>query len=428
MVDPIKANRDNYALQLDMLQVMARRDLLALWSGDPGESWHSKTIALNEMYPEIVHDYGLQAAAAAADYVFIQRSLDDELSLLAYPDLAEPVDRKQALAGLNWALKDVRREQTEQELQAARVKAEKVLTRLVLQPARDTVYYNAEKAGARFLVMPSPRACAFCLMLASRGAVYHDKDRVGGWHDGCRCIGIEGNPRDERTWPRINRELEHAWYEKNDEPGVEEFINNVKKFKPPKPKHKEQVDNHPKDDYSVSQLDMKRWEYLIRNRRRELREHREFPALSHLQIPPSRDRSATLTNGDVLQIPPTHQFVGHVLYGWRSDMTTLEMFTKDYALGHTSQSTRANAGKFPARLHGKKLEDQHIVDMIHAALDAPGEWTVEPRKWKGDTSIYRTVLVDGYPVKTQFFLLPTGATVGLTSYPGIIDDIRPIGR
>ena len=47
MEDLIKANRDHYALALDTLQVMARRDLLAMWSGDPGESWHNKTIRLN---------------------------------------------------------------------------------------------------------------------------------------------------------------------------------------------------------------------------------------------------------------------------------------------------------------------------------------------------------------------------------------------
>ena len=414
MVDPIKANRDNYALQLDMLQVMARRDLLALWSGDPGESWHNKTIALNEMYPEIVHDYGLQAAAAAADYVFIQRSLDDELSLLAYPDLAEPADRKQALAGLNWALKDVRREQTEQDLQAARVKAEKVLTRLVLQPARDTVYYNAEKAGARFLVMPSPRACAFCLMLASRGAVYHDKDRVGGWHDGCRCIGIEGNPRDERTWPRINRELQDAWYEKEHAPGSEHYVQKKTaqriKYKTagPKDAQKHKPSDHAPRDYSRE--DLHRWEYYLEHHKHKLRELREFPNIPGVEIPPEKSRTATLSTGEVIDVPSTRQFAGHVMYGWKQSSTHLEMFTLDKSKGHMAGS-RKKGKAFPG-----SWKDQDVVDNIYAALDTDATWHLD-RRGDGLQRVFKVVGIDGVPVKVQFYRSNSGVSYGMTAFP-----------
>lgn len=414
MKDLIKANRDHYALALDTLQVMARRDLLALWSGDPGESWHNKTIRLNEMYPEIVQDYGLQAAAAAADYVFIQRSLDDELSLLAYPDLAEPVDRKQALAGLNWALKDVRREQAEQDLQAARVKAEKVLTRLVLQPARDTVYYNAEKAGARFLVMPSPRACAFCLMLASRGAVYHDKDRVGGWHDGCRCIGIEGNPRDERTWPKITKELQDAWYEKEKVPGSENYVKAkvanaiTYKTRGSKEAQRHKPSGHAPRDYSRE--DLHRWEYYLEHHKHKLRELREFPYIRGIEIPPERSRRAVLPAGEVIDVPSTRQFAGHVLYGWRQDSTHLEMFTMNKSKGHTAASTKRGAA-FPAR-----WTDQDVVNNIYAALDADQPWQTDIRT-DGARRVFKIAEIDGAPIKVQFYRSDSGVSYGMTAFP-----------
>jgi hypothetical protein len=62
--------------------------------------------------------------------------------------------------------------------------------RLVLDAGRNTVIDNAErdrkaKGWAR---IPEPGACSFCLMLATRGAVYRS-EASGGFktHDNCRC-------------------------------------------------------------------------------------------------------------------------------------------------------------------------------------------------------------------------------------------------
>jgi hypothetical protein len=62
--------------------------------------------------------------------------------------------------------------------------------RLVLDTGRQTVIDNAErdrkaKGWAR---VPEPGACSFCLMLATRGAVYRS-EASGGFktHDNCRC-------------------------------------------------------------------------------------------------------------------------------------------------------------------------------------------------------------------------------------------------
>ena len=73
-----------------------------------------------------------------------------------------------------------------------------------------------------------PKACAFCLMLASRGAVYHSDEsasRVTGgargrtrgtqlkgdaYHDDCRCFAVPVFDGDQGL-PELNRKMSEAW-------------------------------------------------------------------------------------------------------------------------------------------------------------------------------------------------------------------------
>ena len=68
-------------------------------------------------------------------------------------------------------------------------------------------------------------ACTFCLLLASRGAVY-SRDTVllteagKKYHDNCRCLGIEvQTPAD---LPRINQELEQIYIKSGRYPGSDQ--------------------------------------------------------------------------------------------------------------------------------------------------------------------------------------------------------------
>lgn len=53
------------------------------------------------------------------------------------------------------------------------------------------------KGFRRYRRVPAPGACAFCLALAARGAVYQNKDTAGGkYHQSCRCTtAVEVNPK-----------------------------------------------------------------------------------------------------------------------------------------------------------------------------------------------------------------------------------------
>lgn len=67
----------------------------------------------------------------------------------------------------------------------------------VKQPGRDTVTYNAKREGVAWARVPTgAKTCAFCLVLASRDAVFHSKQSAGdrrgtgkgdAFHGDCDC-------------------------------------------------------------------------------------------------------------------------------------------------------------------------------------------------------------------------------------------------
>ena len=71
--------------------------------------------------------------------------------------------------------------------------------RYVKQPGRNTIRMNAKREGVRFARVPTgEKTCAFCLMLASRDAVYFSKESAGdtgegfgdGFHGDCDCLVV----------------------------------------------------------------------------------------------------------------------------------------------------------------------------------------------------------------------------------------------
>lgn len=205
--------RIDYQIALDQLRQLAQRDLLTWWKLGREEhlGYTELTLLMREPFAAIVETYGEQAAYAAADYLFLERSLDDELRKLPYPELADPVGFEDASRSFYWAMNTVKEEQSAEALALATRKLAGVLNRLVLQPGRETVGGATLKAGTRFARVTEPGACAFCLMLAGRGAVYlEDTHGVGQkWHDNCRCLAIEA--KSNRDLPQLNRDVEREW-------------------------------------------------------------------------------------------------------------------------------------------------------------------------------------------------------------------------
>lgn len=205
--------RGDYERALDQLRMLAQRDLLRWWR----ETEHFTAADLREFmldpFTGLVATYGEQAAYASADYLFLSRSLDDELAGLPFPDLADPVTVEQAKSSMYWAT-DVLRQADDQAARALALKQlSGTLNRLILQPGRDTVLNSTLRAGTGFARVAEPGACPFCLMLAGRGAVYSKKTALGthSYHDNCRCIGMEVKTDDDL--PQLNKDLGNEWQE-----------------------------------------------------------------------------------------------------------------------------------------------------------------------------------------------------------------------
>ncbi|WP_288750601.1 EndoU domain-containing protein [uncultured Corynebacterium sp.] len=358
-MDYLQIRRD-YAGTLDGLEKLALQDFAAWWDATEGTPFFRRRELLEEPFTAIAQAYGEQAAHAAADYLFLQRGLDETLAGLAYPDVAAPVEYQEAVAAYRAASRvsqadwkrfiadgatddvDVFHDKTFQKLSGA-------LNRVVLRPARQTIASNIAD-GMKFARVPNPGACNWCLMLASRGAVY-SKDSVGmtratRFHDHCRCIGMEVS--DSAPLPSVNRELEAAWQEATTN--------------------------------SVDQAEMHRdWKNHLDRRSKVLQSKVVFPSISGVEIPKYRGepvRTVTLPSGETLDVPlpSLHQVPGHVLYGWttappwgRKRQRVRHRRPGDYSLdnrfGHRAGSTLAGT-KFPA-----DWSDQQIVNAVRDTLE-----------------------------------------------------------
>ena len=217
----------DYQLTLDQLVLLATQDLLDWWADNDDLSFVDKRRMVQEPFSEIVRVYGEEASSAAVDYIIAQRSLDDELYRLQFPKLADPVAYEQAAIAARAAtyVPDAKMMSSIDPLvvgqvnQVALNNLQKSLSRLVLFQSRETVFQATKDAGTAYARIPEIGACTFCLMLASRGAVYTKETvtvassrSMRGYHDGCRCLGVE--IRDDSELPQINRDLEKAYREK----------------------------------------------------------------------------------------------------------------------------------------------------------------------------------------------------------------------
>lgn len=376
---------DDYAGALDNLRLLAQRDLLAWWKRTEGVGFIKQRELLRDPFTAIVRVYGEQAAYAAADYLFLQRSLDDELRGLAYPEVADPVGFEQAHASFRSAMwvDDLG---SASDRAKALSKLQGITNRLVAAPGRETVRLGVLRAGTRYARVPEPGACPFCLMLGARGAVY-SKDSVfgeqGRYHDNCRCLGIE--VRRDSDLPRINRELKVAWREATRGWG--------------------------------GQMGLPEWRHTLLARREQAGQTVEWPRLEFVRVPKYEGSGvSSVFPGE--KLPPLDKMPGHVLHGWRDlsvgdrkRLTQGELVQgwphdESLADGHRWDSERSKASKFP-----KSWTDQQIVDAVRGTLEAPDSYYSRPTGrvvWRD----FGDVLLE-----VRYNVLPDGTITFNTAHP-----------
>lgn len=176
----------------------------------------------------LVDQYGAASASLAADYYEAERVAAAVTGRFTVPLLDPPPD-EQVDNSLRWATKDVwerdpddpatteaQRQPLETRLAQAEKKAEAVAQKLVTDQGRGTVQEAVRRdsqatAWARSAALG---ACAFCKLLAVRGAVYKQDTADFRAHDGCHCgvVPVFKGQRFElsdhaREWERLYKEF-----------------------------------------------------------------------------------------------------------------------------------------------------------------------------------------------------------------------------
>jgi len=172
-----------------------------------------------------VEQYGDASASLAADFYEAERVAARVTGRFTVP-LIEPPPQEKTDASLRWATKDLwprdqelatpaQLEPIAVRLDATEAKAEQVAQKLVVDQARDTVReaVRRDRQATGWARAAAIGACAFCKMLATRGAVFGEETANFRAHDGCHCgvIPIFRGQRFElsdkaKEWERLYRE------------------------------------------------------------------------------------------------------------------------------------------------------------------------------------------------------------------------------
>ena len=174
---------------LNGLSAKARGDFMKVWSQLDQTDAAATRRVLMAFWPDLLTTYGGMASALAADVFEVQA---EALGVKPKTRLVRAVDAERASARLGWALS------TTETLGNAVV----LLDELVKQPYRATFAASAGASGAGWARVPSgAETCPWCLILASRGAVYRSKDTAAGrkYHGDCDCTPTL--VRDESDYP-----------------------------------------------------------------------------------------------------------------------------------------------------------------------------------------------------------------------------------
>ncbi|MFD8618268.1 hypothetical protein [Streptomyces sp. NPDC059513] len=146
--------------------------------------------ALQLFMPSLIVEYGEMGAAVAVDFYDELR----EASSATKPfraTMAELPEQRAVQASVRWAVTPMFQEEKDPDLTFK--KLTEVSDRFVKDTARNTIFHSTDKdpSKPRFARVPSgSRTCKFCLMLASRGAVYTNTKKAGeakSYHGHCDC-------------------------------------------------------------------------------------------------------------------------------------------------------------------------------------------------------------------------------------------------
>lgn len=180
---------ERYAKANRQLRELILRDLRAYWANLDLSNIDKVRPVLEKAVPLLVIRYGEMAATVAADFYDELRSHSVQPRRYAAV-MADPPEVARIQASTRWALGSLLGAAPDPD--AALGALETVADRMALRQGRGTIGRNVHRdpADARWARVPVGGTCDWCLMLASRGAVYMSEKSAGGaseWHGKCDC-------------------------------------------------------------------------------------------------------------------------------------------------------------------------------------------------------------------------------------------------
>ena len=130
---------------------------------------------------QITSAYGELAAVRAAEFYDEVREIGGFSGKAAVPVAGRPPE-EQLKAVVRWGIGPLWEETPRPDAALKRLVGS--TQRLSLQPGRQTIYQMVKRDRIRYAHVPQGKTCAFCMMLASRGAVYWS-DQQPQYHDHC---------------------------------------------------------------------------------------------------------------------------------------------------------------------------------------------------------------------------------------------------
>lgn len=143
---------------------------------------------LLEFVPTLVDEYGDVAATVSAEWF--------ESTVGGNVTMATPVRREALERGVRSAAGHLWTPDSDEIVEALTLRVDK----WIKQQSRETLVLSSDRNNLSWARIPTgSHTCAFCLMLASRGAVYGTEDAAKKSHGKCDCV--ISPIRDNDDWP-----------------------------------------------------------------------------------------------------------------------------------------------------------------------------------------------------------------------------------
>lgn len=209
MTAPVTAAASAQASQTGLAVVLGY-DLERAWNQLDVSSLRKTLPDFTLLIAALVHKYGAASRTLAARFYKAQRAAAG----LAAPFTVIPAaltPLPQVGSAVDWATRGLWA--TEPDIASAQTLVRGAAEKMVLDVGRDTIVNNVhrDRKALGWVRVTEPDPCAFCALLATRGAVYRGRGAGFPAHDHCRChadpIFTAYEPSAEvREWQKLYRD------------------------------------------------------------------------------------------------------------------------------------------------------------------------------------------------------------------------------